>query len=156
MLEVRFQGVDELQAKLTRIERSLDPEHIVDQSAAILLNRIRQRFLKQQAPNGTFWPESRAAARRTRQGRGGGTLFDTGSLFHSIEAVRGSAPGERLLRVNPAAINPKTKQSVGAYARKHNDGLRGLPRRQFLGFSDADVAIVKRIAKAAMDKAIKG
>jgi len=108
-----------------RLESSINVEKIVDAAAAGQLNRVRTRFLNQEDTQGGRWPESHAAARRRASGRGGGTLFDTGTLFHSIGIER-IGPGERSIGTNVP------------YAKEHQDGLLGNPKREFLGFSAED------------------
>lgn len=103
--------------------------------AAVLLNRIRTRFLAETDPDGNKWPESFAAMRRKKraaQGQtgpkaGGGTLFDTGRLFHSIKVDAAEAE-KGILRIVTDV----------PYGRKHQYGEDGMPVRQFLGFSVED------------------
>lgn len=132
-LTVSAEGIYE---KLKALNAALDPEEIADECEAIILNRIRTRFLDEEGPNGP-WPQSKAAAKRRAKG-GTGTLFDTGLLFHSIQASRG-ADGERFF------------QSDVPYGRYHQDGI-GQEKRVFLGFNDDDIDVVKRlIAKRIKD-----
>lgn len=106
---------------------------------AVLLNRIRTRFLAQQTPDGVKWPESHAARIRRETGRDGGTLFDTGALFHSIKAV---------LQEN-GSISIQTDIE---YARKHQFGEDGLPARPFLGFNKED----ELLARGMVEERIRG
>jgi hypothetical protein len=55
-------------------------EDTLDEVGAMLINRIRTRFLSEQDPDGNPWVPSRAAIRRRQRG-GTGTLFDTGDCF---------------------------------------------------------------------------
>jgi phage virion morphogenesis protein len=101
----------------------------ISQSTAILLNRIRERFLAQTDPDGVAWVPSKAALLREKQNRGGGTLYDTGNLFHSIQ----------LYSVSPL------EQAIGTdvpYGQYHQFGTQRLPVREFLGFSKDDEELV--------------
>jgi phage gpG-like protein len=90
----------------------------------ILLNRTRQRFLNEVGPSGVPWPRSRAAIERARQGRGGGTLFDTGRLFHSIQIVK----------ITPYLFSLETDVP---YAAEHQFKLR-----PFLGVNSEDIRVM--------------
>jgi phage gpG-like protein len=112
----------------------------VEDSGALLFNRIRTNFLDQKAPDGTFWEPSFAAFQRSFNGRGGGTLFDTGTLYHSIQLYSVS-PYERSIGTNVP------------YGRFHNEGTAILPKREFLGWAkqDEELALkvfIKRISEA--------
>lgn len=99
-------------------------EDTLDEVGAMLINRIRTRFLSEQDPDGNPWVPSRAAIRRRQRG-GTGTLFDTGRLFHSIQ-LAGTGPNERRIMTDVP------------YAATHQLGLNGMIRREFLGFSEED------------------
>lgn len=110
---------------------------ILDETQALLLNRIRTRFLATQAPSGEVWPVSKAAIQRNFNGK---TLFDTGTLFHSIQAF----------------VTGDYEREIGTdvfYGPYHQFGTKYLPARVFLGVSDDDLALVqqlmvKRVAQA--------
>lgn len=107
-------------------------EEAITEATAILLSRIRARFLSATDADGTAWPVSYAAKHRAKSGRGGKTLFDTGNLFHSIQ----------LYSVSP------TERSIGTdldYGAKHQLGLEGNPVREFLGFNEEDADITLRV-----------
>jgi phage gpG-like protein len=109
----------------------------ISEGAALLFNRIRTRYLQQVDPDGIPWQPSEAALMRKKQGRGGGTLFDTGTLFHSIQ----------LYSISPLEMQIGTDVPYGIY---HQEGTIHLPVRQFLGFSleDADLmndVMIRRI-----------
>ena len=113
-------------------------EEGVSEAGAIILNRIRKRFLAQESPDGVPWEPSFAAFKRSFSGRDGGTLFDTGTLFHSIQ----------LFSVSPLE---KAIATDVPYAPYHQYGVGKLPVREFLGFSDDDFAL----ASAVLLKKIK-
>ena len=112
----------------------------VEDSGALIFNRIRTNFLAQRAPDGEVWEPSYAAFKRSFEGRGGGTLFDTGTLFHSIQLYSVS-PYERAIGTDVP------------YGKFHNFGTATLPKREFLGISDEDYDLalrvfIKRISEA--------
>jgi phage virion morphogenesis protein len=128
-----------LQDTVDKLGMILNSVEILDEAGAVLLNRIRTRFLAETAPDGTKWPESEAARKRRAKG-GTGTLFNTGRLFHSIQL---SGDGEYERRIG-------TDVTYGVY---HNLGTGRLPQRVFLGFSPSDEAValnlvVKRVKEA--------
>lgn len=138
-LAVTVSSIDALVAKLkgTAIEDAAS--EAVTESLALLLNRTRTRYLEQMAPDGTHWEPSYAAFLRSFNGRGGGTLFDTGTLFHSIQ----------LYSISPMEGAIGTDVWYGKY---HQFG-EGERHREFLGFNedDEDLALnvfLKKIAEA--------
>jgi phage gpG-like protein len=123
--ETLVQGQPELEIRLDQLAKELDPVKVLDQAAAILLNRIRARFLNELSTDGSPWTPSAAAIKR-----GGHTLFDTGNLFRSIQLF---------------AESPTTR-AIGTdvpYAGFLNFGTSILPPREFLGFSDDDISAVQ-------------
>ena len=140
MLSFTLTGVPELIAKFSGLRQAVDPADILDEAQAILLNRIRTRFLSEKDPDLIPWPPSAAALKRksggytTRGGKkyfGTGTLFETGTLFHSIQAYR---------------IDPNTR-GIGTdvpYAKYHQFGTKLLPPRVFLGFNSDDLLIMEK------------
>lgn len=133
MLDTSLVGLAEFEAKLSRMVTALDVSGIVDEIAAAMLARTRARFLQQVSPDGVPWIPSFAAIRRALHGDGGGTLYDTGRLFHSIQLY--------LVDDNTRAIGTDVD-----YAPKHQFGTDGMVKREFLGFGDDDVALANKIA----------
>lgn len=137
---------------LGQFETKLDVEDILDQGAAIIMNRTRQRFLEEKTPDGRPWKPSRGGLIRKSGGftigprgqklRGGGTLFATGDLFRSLGIYR-KAPGERVLATDIP------------YARKHQEGLEGMIPRPFLGFSESDVSVLQRLVEKRIGDLLK-
>lgn len=125
-------GLDEVIGFSPTVERALQLAGMLDEVTAALLARIRERFLRQVDPDNVPWVPSFAAIRRALHGRGGGTLFDTGRLFHSIQAY--------LVDENTRAIGTDVP-----YASKHQNGEDGMVRRVFLGFGDEDRGVAETI-----------
>jgi phage gpG-like protein len=137
LLSVTVQGQPGLVKAMKGMQDALDTTKILDEGAAVIYNRMRARFLVETDPMGNKWPPSQAALRRARSGRGGGTLFDTGNLFRSIQ----------LYAVGPAtrAIGTNVVSKYGfPYAEKHQFGI-GFPQRQFLGFAQEDLDVMKLV-----------
>ena len=120
----------DLQKVLKRVEDAFDTTSLLDEATALLLNRIRTRFLEEKDPEGNPWVPSKSGLRRRAAG-GSGTLFDTGRLFRSIQ-LAGSGPGERSIVTDVD------------YGPKHQLGL-GVQKRVFLGFSEEDARVVERL-----------
>lgn len=136
-LSVQVTGQPELEAKIKAINQALDTRAILDEGGAVLFNRVRTRFLDEIDPTGVKWPRSRAAIRRERLGRGGGTLFATGRMFRGLQLYADS-PTSRAIGVNV------TSKTGFPYPMVHQFGL-GFPQRQFLGFGDEDVNMMSRV-----------
>lgn len=132
-------GVSDIQALLGGIDAKQIGNEIMDMAGPILLNRTRQRYLAQVDPDGRKWVESDAAKRRHELGIGGGTLFNTGTLFHSIQyAARG---------------NSRVFGTDVSYGAKHQNGI-GVIKRVFLGFSAQDIVLVRTVAERVVARAI--
>jgi len=135
MLVIEIGGDIDLSKALDSLEKSFEVNHILDEAASYLLSQIRSRFLQQVSADGTPWIPSFAAMRRAAEGRGGGTLFDTGKLFHSIQ-LAGQGTDERFIATNVE------------YAYEHNYGTEGQVRREYMGINEEDVEMVERIIYA--------
>ena len=141
-LDINVSSLAELSRLLEDVDEAVDVERVLDEGSAILLNRIRTRFLDAEDAQGRPWVESQAARRRNSDPNGGGkTLFDTGTLFHSLQVFT-DAPGVRGLGTDVP------------YSIVHHDGLDGNPVRRFLEFNDEDGDILTRLVEDRIAKAI--
>jgi phage virion morphogenesis protein len=131
-VRIRAEGFPEIKRKLDKLNLATDSEEALDAAGAYLLNQIKTRFLRQEATDGSTWPVSQGSIFRKKSGRDGGTLFDKGKLFESIELRRGG-PGVRIIGTDVS------------YAPDHQFGLNGNPKREFLGISNEDEAGVANI-----------
>lgn len=116
-------------------------EEALDQAQAAILNRLRRTFLNETDPDGIAWEPSYAAFRRSFMGRGGGTLFDTGRLFHSIQ-LAASSKGERVIGTDVP------------YAPYHQNGVGNLPKRVFLSVSEEHINLARRIFTMRLNEAL--
>lgn len=135
MIKITVAGQAPIQNKLNKLIGGLNEEFIADEAAAIVFRRIRTRFLKQTSPDGERWQDSNAALQRALSGRGGGTLYDTGRLYKSIQL----------------ASEGRGLRSIGTdveYAPKLQ------PTWPFMGIADEDVTIVYRRLQAHIKKLI--
>lgn len=147
LLRVTVQGQPGLVKAMQGMVDALDPVKILDEGAAVIYNRMRARFLIETDPMGQKWPPSQAALRRARSGRGGGTLFDTGKLFRSIQLYADS----QFTR----AIGTNVTSPTGfPYAEKHQFGI-GFPQRQFLGFGPDDLEVMQRVIVRRLAKGLQ-
>lgn len=136
-LKISIEGQPRIERVFSALTQALDTKEILDQGSALLLNRMRTRYLKELDPDGYKWERSKAAEARAKSGRGGGTLYDTGRLFGSIQLYADTDVSRTIGTDVPYAI----------YAQD------GPPRRTYLGFGDEDVElmqkfVIKRIAEA--------
>lgn len=140
MFAVGLRGLKDIYKKLDALEDAVNTEEVLDVAGAFVLNQIRTRFLAETGPDAP-WEPSKAGLARKAAGKGGGTMFASGDLFHSIS----------LGRAGPLARRIFTEMD---YARKHNDGLDGLVRREFMAFNEADevgvAAIIEQRIKLAL------
>jgi len=150
-LEINVAGFDQLAELLAGPTLTNAAQSAVDEAGALIFNRIKKRFLAQESPEGVAWEPSYAAFRRSfgigRRGQrvksGGGTLFDTGTLFHSIQ----------LFSVDPL------ERAIGTdvfYAPFHNFGTDTLPQREFLGFGESDYDLALRVFLKNIQSAFQG
>ena len=139
-LTISFQGQPHIERVFEALDEALDTTAILDQGGALLLNRLRTRYLKQLDPDGYKWERSKAAERRQKIGRGGGTLYDTGRLFGSIQLYADTA--------NTRAIG--TDVPYAAYAQD------GPPERTYLGFGESDAKLVQDFLIKRITEALNG
>lgn len=147
LLSVTVTGQPGLVKAMQGLTDALDPTQILDEGAAVIYNRLRARFLIEQAPDGSKWPPSQAALRRARSGRGGGTLFDTGKLFRSIQ-LYADGPHTRAIGTNV------TSPTGFPYAFAHNFGV-GRPQRLFMGFAAEDLDVMARVILNRVARGLK-
>jgi phage gpG-like protein len=127
MIGVSVEGLPEVERAVEAVKLALsDKSDALDEATAVLLARVRERFLRQVDPDLVPWIPSMAAMARARKGRGGGTLFDTGNLFHSIQEFASTEDSREIGTDVP-------------YAAKHEFGLDGMVQRRFMGASPDDV-----------------
>jgi phage gpG-like protein len=130
-LNFKVEGQPRLESIIKGLPAVFDTKAILDEGAAVIFNRIRIRYLQEVDPQGEPWPRSMAAILRERRGIGGGTLYSSGKLFHSLQLYAESE--------NSRAIGTNVTSDKGfPYPIVHQFGLGGQIRRQFLGFGDED------------------
>lgn len=120
---------------LKAINAALDVDSIADECTAIILNRIRSRYLDEMGPTGR-WTPSDAGLRRRAAG-GTGTLFDTGTLFHSIQAAKDGDGVRRFATDVP-------------YAKHHQRG-KGKMFRPFLYYLQDDLTVVDALIRKRVE-----
>lgn len=142
MLKFEVENLSQVYAYLDAVATALDPVEVLDEAVAILLSRVRQRFLNEQFPDGkSKWKPSLAAQIRKAKGRGGGTLYDTGRLFHSIQEY----------------ADTETSRLIGTdvpYAKYHQEGT-GDMYRPFMGANDEDEKLMQKLVIRRIQKVIK-
>jgi len=136
--EVSVVPGDGISSVVHRVADQLDPSAALDEAGALVLARNRERFLAEQEPSGRPWVPSRASLVRARTGRGGGTLYDTGRLFHS-QQVTGSGPQFRDIGTDVP------------YAGKLHRG-----RWPFLGFGSGDADAVEALLLKRIEEGTLG
>lgn len=134
-LSVSVIGLAAISARLDLIANALNTRDILDEAGALLFNRLRTRFIQETDPDGNHWRESRAAARRRMRGRGGGTLYETGRLFRSLQLSA--------INANESRISTDV-----AYAAANNT------TRRFMGFGDGDITVAQRLIIKRIEQAL--
>jgi len=127
-VEVDFSQFDLV---LNQLRKATDTEAILDEASAILLNRIRTRFLREEDPNNIPWLPSKPGLKRRALG-GTGTLWETGNLFRSIQ-LAGTGPDERQILTDVE------------YGKYHQEGTKFMVAREFMGFNDEDADLVENL-----------
>jgi phage gpG-like protein len=127
-----------LQATLEALQDFIEPSNIANEAGAMLLNRIRTRFLQEKDPDGAAWAPSQAAIDRRRKG-GTGTLFDTGRLWRSIQFAQVPVFGTKVIA------------SDVPYGKYHQFGI-GQVRRVFLGVGVADGVLIERLLERRLQQ----
>lgn len=116
------------------------------EATALILNRIRTRFLAQEDSQGVAWEPSFAAFERSFNGRGGGTGYDTGTLFNSIQQYS----------ISPSEQSIATDVYYGKYFQdgtKNEDGSERTPPREFLAFNAEDEDLAVRVLLSKISEA---
>jgi phage gpG-like protein len=129
---------------LGSLSEAFDPRKVLEEAGALLLDRIRARFLREVDPDEEPWPPSEAAIKRRKQG-GTGTLFDTGDLFRSIQLTEVVGDSEY------AEMQIFSDTPYGIF---HQQGTSILPVRRFMGVSDADSQLVEKLINKRIKEAV--
>jgi len=129
-IAVSVEDMAQIEDRIAQIGGPEMVSDVLDEAQALLLNRLRTRFLQQVDPDGVPWIPSQAAIDRNFNG---GTLFDTGKLFHSIQAFAAEGPDERAMGTDVF------------YGLFHQFGTRRLPVRRFIGYSEEDEDLMFRL-----------
>jgi phage gpG-like protein len=116
-----------------------ESDFVLKQASSVLLNRIRNRFLREVDPSEYPWVPSKAGIARRATG-GTGTLFDTGRLFRSIQQAEINGNETRITTDVP-------------YAKYHQNGI-GQVQRIFMGINENDALVVERVLQRLIDKAL--
>ena len=147
MLSIEVQLDALTQQALNRLE-ALEPviaeqaQRALDEAAASILQRLRETFLQEQDPSGTPWIPSAAGLKRKVQGSGQ-TLFDTGTLFRSIQlATDLTTREERVLQ---------TDVTYGPFLQNHPT----VPR-VFLAVGQEHIDTMEEIFQFRMAEALRG
>lgn len=127
-------ALQQLGATVGSLQAKINTNEILDAAGAALLNRTRTRYLREVDPDEVAWLPSKAALRRRLLG-GTGTLFKTGTLFHSIQLHK-LGPFDRAI-------------STDVPYAKYNQ-----PVRQFLGFSQDDEQVFSTIVTNMVNRAL--
>lgn len=162
-------------AKLRRRLRHLQQEApgIISEEAlgGLLLKRMQDRFIKEQAPDGTRWdPLSPSTVKRKRRSKNK-VLFQRGHLFNALALLR-SGDGVSGLRANTGlgvriGVRPKVhterlrgggsrRINPATYGLSHQLGLDGLPTREFIGLNAGDRTAILAKARNKLRRAAAG
>lgn len=134
--------IDEsIERMLGRIEHATDPDIIAELVADPLLQFNLERFLNESGPDGPWPPSARGERRKagipTKSSvtggyyAGTGTLFESGTLFDSIDVAQFGTTVELYF--------------TAAHGVVHHLGLHGNPQRKIIGFTDSDLDYVSSV-----------
>lgn len=139
-LSYSIEGMEGLKKRLEKLSDAVQIVEVLDEAEAIILNRVRARFLAEVDTDGNPWVPSAAGLARKAKG-GTGTLFDTGTLFHSIQAYA-SGPDSREIGTDVP------------YGPNFQYGINGQIQREFLGVSEDDSFVVEKRILQRIEEAL--
>jgi phage gpG-like protein len=127
-------------ARLEKLEPDLAKaaQRALDESAASILQRLRETFREETDPEGKRWIPSKAGKKRKALGTGQ-TMFDTGTLWNSLQ-LYASSPDERILG---------TDVPYGPWLQYH----KTVPR-VFLSVSDEHEELMEEIFRFRMEEVL--
>lgn len=154
-----IRGAEKLARRIAtiRANASFTLNTAVDEAGELILRNTRERFQRGVDPDGNKWaPLKQSTIDRkqyspTHSGNRNRPLFRTGSLYESIQLIRGRADGLFAtssgtgVRIGigqngsfgPAIIGGK---DISKYARLLQNGIPGrMPARRFLGIGKQDI-----------------
>jgi phage gpG-like protein len=131
-IQVTGNAQSDLTAILLKYKQAINTNKILDVAGAMLLNRTRARYLREVDPDNVAWMPSKAGLRRRLLG-GTGTLFKSGTLFHSIQ-------------LHTDGPNGRTISTDVPYGKFHQFG-QGDRLRRFLGFNGEDQVMFNRVVE---------
>jgi hypothetical protein len=153
-LEAKVIGAKGLRAKLQRIQAGLPTVAAGASMGEYLVRRIKERFLREEAPSGARWaplsPETR---------KGPGILRYSETMYKAIGVIGGTNEGSFALNTG-AGFRIGVRGSGGddsnpaVYGRFHQYGTKKMKARPFLGLSRADEQGAVRKARYALRKLI--
>ncbi len=144
LLEIKVDGIDSISAKINPILSPEGTRDLLDQAAALLLHNMLQRFLQQVDPDGVPWePLKKQTQKEHDASGGGGILFASGKLLHSLQVYQVDSMSRAIGTDVP-------------YGKYHQFGTVTLPKRTFLGFSASDTQTVQDLLLRTIQKAMVG
>lgn len=116
--------------RLLNLEPQIEKQaqRAMDEAAASILQRLRETFREEVDPMGVPWVPSKAGMKRKALGTGQ-TLFDTGTLWRSIQlATEETTPEQRVIKTDvPYASYLQNSKSVPrvflAVGKEHVDTM---------------------------------
>lgn len=143
-ITVTIEGFESLKSILAGMPQEFQAasEDILDESAAVMLYKNRQRFLNERNPDNQPWTPSRSAIIRRsggytyRDGKGytgTGTLYETGNLFRSIQLFKTSTK----------------ERQIGTDVEY---GPKLMKKWPFLGINTQDNKVIEAITKNRLSK----
>lgn len=156
LLKIDVRGAEDVVERLQKIGSQEFIDDVLDEAAAILIGRIRERFLSKIDPDGLPWVESKAGARREAHG-GPGTGFDSGRLFHSIQEFE-AGPNQRAIGTDITSIAGFPYGRVFQEGRtiSSKKGNTEQPARIFLGFGEDDQTVADALVNLRIQRIVEG
>lgn len=153
-----------------RLLRQISPFILND---PVLIGRVeenmRRRFRDEVAPDGKPWPVLTEERIKRKRRRGSGTpekgLQDTGRLLRSFRVLSGSNAGlfagatgigVRIGIVDNTPPPGVNRLGAADYGRLHNYGLAGQKKRQFIGLSPSDLALISESIRRKLNSIAGG
>lgn len=159
MINGRVTGAKALRRRINTIQAGLPLLVSRDRMSAFLLRRIKERFLKEQSPDGTRWAR---LSPNTKPGLS--ILRSTSALYNNIDVLDGAGgfgsatgAGFRIGVKNASSQQPGRRRTdnPAVYGRYHNLGI-GVKRRRFLGVGRLDIKAVDSLLRRELHKLVEG
>jgi phage gpG-like protein len=153
-------GHKRLVARLKRIRERL-PEVFDDSAAkALLIRRMRARFIAEISPDGIPWPAlaDSTIARKKKKGitNPAKKLIETGAMYRAFGEISGRNAGLLAINTGLGFRVGIDDPELTMRARVNNYGSFRVPAREFMGLSESDVRSYREAVARRLRNIVRG